>query len=206
MISEETLNDNNEPKMIAGLTRTVDGSSWCPAGAPGPVVSLMTSYTRLASASARCHWLSERGSWACPLPQMYQSLAWNKKQKTVTFSFLSTSAAHTVVHSVYRSVCGFVWQESTVRLNQHILGQKRRQERERKPYRDEEHRGRTGLENTREKREAWEWKFEGKISSLRCRGNRGLSKQEGALQFICLRSNSINPVRRSLRLGDTKET
>lgn len=56
------------------LKRTVDGSSWCPAGAPRPAVCLMTSYMKPASVSAPCHSPSERGFLACPLRQRYQSL------------------------------------------------------------------------------------------------------------------------------------
>lgn len=68
---------------------TVGGSSWCPAGAPQPVVSLTTSCTKPASVSARSRWQSERGSWACPLPQMYQSLECARNKKKPAFIFTS---------------------------------------------------------------------------------------------------------------------
>lgn len=120
--------------MRTWFTLTVDGSSWCPAGAPQPVASLTTSYTKPASVLARSHWLSERGFWACPLPQMCQSLRetnmytfWlshfflvNRKidnilrstTETLHISALFFNLCHAASvwlgHSVWRSVCRLV--------------------------------------------------------------------------------------------------
>lgn len=89
MITEGKLSGNEMSCELSPDSKpTVDGSSWCPAGAPQPVVSLMTSYMKPAFVSARCRWLSERGSWACPPPQMCQNLKANNFKHVFT-SFLA---------------------------------------------------------------------------------------------------------------------
>lgn len=73
------------------LRRTVDASSWCPAAAPRPAASPMTSCMKPASVSAHFRWRSARGFWACPLPQTCPNLqeAFQKSEFDYIFSVYS---------------------------------------------------------------------------------------------------------------------